>query len=80
MMTGLCNWMNGREGQIIMGVATLVGGLHMVLSESQPVLGMLNIGGLTVMGKSIGVQQVIGAVLTVGGACWVYDWCCSSEM
>ncbi len=77
MLQRMCDWTNSRNGQIVMGVATLVGGLHLFFSESQPVLGMLDIGGITLMGKEIGVQQVLGVVLSIGGACYVWDYFCA---
>jgi hypothetical protein len=43
----------------------------MVASENQPVLGMLNLGGVSFAGKEIGVQTVLGAALVVCGGCCI---------
>ena len=34
MLQRLCDWTNSRDGQIVLGVATLVGGLHLLLTAS----------------------------------------------
>jgi hypothetical protein len=67
MFDKLCNWMNA-QGTLV-AVATVVGGLHLMLSANQPVLGMLDLPVLTFMGKDIGVQWVLGTFLTVAGLC-----------
>ena len=70
MINGICNWMNGHT--TLVGVATLVGGLHMVMTQNQPVLGMLDIpaikGGMLLNSTTIGGSLVIvGVVTAVGG-------------
>ena len=47
----------------------VVGGLHMTLSENQPVLGRIDLPTFTLMGKDVGVQTVLGLGLAVCGTC-----------
>jgi len=74
MMQGLCDWTQSKEGNAVCGVLMLVGGLHMMFSEQQPVLGMLDLGSITIMGKEVGVQTVLGLALVVcAGGCLMAD-------
>ena len=63
MFAKVCSWFNGQK--TLVGVATLIGGLHMIATESQPVLGVLDIPAITLMGKEIGVQTILGGFLTL---------------
>tara|TARA_R110000751_G_scaffold55545_3_gene119080 strand:- start:287 stop:502 length:216 start_codon:yes stop_codon:yes gene_type:complete len=67
MFAKVCSWFNGQK--TLVGVATLIGGLHLVATDSQPVLGVLDIPAITLMGKEIGVQTILGGFLTLAGAC-----------
>jgi hypothetical protein len=67
MFAKVCSWFNGQK--TLVGVATLIGGLHLIATESQPVLGVLDIPAITLMGKEIGVQTILGGFLTLAGAC-----------
>ena len=67
MLAKVCSWFNGQK--TLVGVATLIGGLHLIATESQPVLGVLDIPAITLMGKEIGVQTILGGFLTLAGAC-----------
>ena len=67
MFAKVCSWFNGQK--TLVGVATLIGGLHLIATESQPVLGVLDIPAITLMGKEIGVQTILGGLLTLAGAC-----------
>jgi hypothetical protein len=67
MFDKMCSWFNGQK--TLVGVATLIGGLHMIATDSQPVLGLLNLPEITLMKKSVGVQTVLGGFLTLAGAC-----------
>ena len=67
MFAKVCSWFNGQK--TLVGVATLIGGLHMIATDSQPVLGVLDIPAITLMGKEIGVQTILGGFLTLAGAC-----------
>ena len=67
MIDGLCNYLANGNGKMGVAVLTAVGGLHMALSESQPVLGMFD-------APSFGwfsVQHSLGLVLAVSGLCCV---------
>ena len=67
MFAKVCSWFNGQK--TLVGVATLIGGLHLIATESQPVIGVLDIPAITLMGKEIGVQTILGGLLTLAGAC-----------
>jgi len=70
MMQKLCDWTESKNGAAVCGVLMLVGGLHMMFSDAQPVLGMLDLGSLTFMGRDIGVQTVLGLALVLcAGGC-----------
>ena len=43
MMNKLCNGIETKNGKMLCAVLTTVGGLHLALTESQPVLGMLDL-------------------------------------
>jgi hypothetical protein len=42
MMNKLCNWTKTGRGQMIVAVAATVGGLHLITTPPQKVLGVLN--------------------------------------
>lgn len=80
MLNKLCIWTNSRDGQLVLGIATLVGGLHLIMTEPQPLLSFIPWNPtITVMGKELGAQTLVGMVLTVAGGCWVWDFCCADE-
>ena len=65
MMKKLCNTVADKK--MLCAVLTTVGGLHMALTESQPVLGIIDV-------PSIGwfsVQHTLGLALVVCGGCCV---------
>lgn len=69
MMKNLCNTVADKKlfGLNICAALTVVGGLHLALTESQPVLGMFDV-------PSIGwfsVQHTLGLVLVGCGACCI---------
>lgn len=64
---GICNTVANKKKTC--AVLSLVGGLHMALSENQPVLGMIDLPTVTLMGKTVGVQTVLGLGLAVCGGC-----------
>jgi len=72
MMKNICNTV-ANQRMLCAGLAT-VGGLHMALSENQPVLGMLDLPTLNLMGKDVGVQTVLGVGLVVCGGCSIISW------
>lgn len=64
-MKGICKTVADKK--MLCAVLTTVGGLHMALTESQPVLGMIDapsIGWLS-------VQHALGLALVVCGGCCV---------
>ena len=71
MMNKMCNWMTTEKGKMLCAVASTVGGLHLLLTPAQKVLGFLPAFEITipVIGKQAGAQQLVGAVLTVCGVC-----------
>jgi len=65
MIKNICNTV--ADKRMLCAVLTTVGGLHMALTESQPVLGMLDL-------PSVGwfsVQHTLGVALVACGACCV---------
>ena len=66
MINGICKTV--ADKQMLCAILTTVGGLHMALTDTQPVLGMLDI-------PSIGwfsVQHTLGlALVACGGCCLV---------
>lgn len=64
---GICNTVANKKKTC--AFLSLVGGLHMALSENQPVLGRIDLPTVTVMGKDVGVQTVLGLGLAVCGGC-----------
>ncbi len=66
-MKGLCNTVANKKRTC--AVLMVVGGLHMTLSENQPVLGRIDLPSITLMGKDVGVQTVLGLGLAVCGTC-----------
>lgn len=67
-MKGICNTVANKKKTC--AFLMVVGGLHMTLSENQPVLGMIDLPTFfTVRGKDVGVQTVLGLGLAVCGTC-----------
>jgi hypothetical protein len=77
MIAQLCDWTEDRTGQMIVGGVAVIAGAHLFLTANQSVLGFLDLSGLSfsIMGKEIGVQQVVGLATLVAGAC-VLGACC----
>lgn len=67
MMNKLCNWSESKNGQYVTGIAALVGGLHLMATDAQPVLGFLPAFSVDFAGRTIGAQQIVGAVVVVTG-------------
>jgi len=75
MMNKLCNWTKTGRGQMIVAVAATVGGLHLLATPPQKVLGILPAFSMDVAGREVGAQQIVGAVVTVSGLC-LLGACC----
>ena len=77
MLAQLCDWTETKNGMTIVGGVAVVAGAHLFLTANQPVLGFLDLSGLsfTLMGKEIGVQQVVGIAALVSGACLIGACC-----
>lgn len=69
MFNKMCNYMNTGQGKMVCAVAMTVGGLHLLLTAPQPVLGLLPAFDFSLMGRTIGAQQVVGAVVLTCGVC-----------
>lgn len=66
-MKGICNTVANKKKTC--AFLMVVGGLHMTLSENQPVLGMIDLPTKSLMGKAVGVQTVLGLGLALCGTC-----------
>jgi len=75
MMNKLCNWTQTGRGQMIVAVAATVGGLHLITTPPQKVLGVLPAFSMDVMGREVGAQQLVGAAVTISGLC-LLGACC----
>jgi hypothetical protein len=75
MMNKLCDWTQTDTGSLICSITAAVGGLHLLLTAPQPVLSFLPKFSTTFMGREVGAQQLVGAVLTVCGIC-AFGACC----
>tara|TARA_R110000751_G_scaffold124493_3_gene225696 strand:+ start:995 stop:1249 length:255 start_codon:yes stop_codon:yes gene_type:complete len=69
MMNKLCDWTKTDTGSLICSITATIGGLHLLLTAPQPVLNFLPAFSFSVMGREVGAQQVVGAVLTLCGVC-----------
>tara|TARA_B100001287_G_scaffold275898_1_gene284950 strand:- start:1562 stop:1804 length:243 start_codon:yes stop_codon:yes gene_type:complete len=67
MMDKLCSMIETKNGKMLCAVLTTVGGLHMALSESQPVLGRIDLPSF----GWFSVQHILGSALVVCGACCI---------
>jgi hypothetical protein len=65
MIKNICNTV--ADKRMLCAVLTTVGGLHMALTESQPVLGMLDLPSVV----CFSVQHTLGLALVVCGGCCV---------
>ncbi len=67
MFDKICNTVANQK--MLCAVLTTVGGLHLAMTESQPVLGMFNLPSF----GWFSVQHTLGLALTVCGACCLVD-------
>ena len=75
MIAKLCDWTETSGGAMLCSVVATRGGLHLLLTAPQPVLNFLPKFSTTFMGREVGAQQLVGAVLTVCGLC-AFGACC----
>ena len=68
-MNKLCDWTKTNTVSLICSITATIGGLHLLLTAPQPVLNFLPAFSFSVMGRQVGAQQVVGAVLTLCGVC-----------
>lgn len=76
MFDRMCMYFSGRNGQCLVGALAAVGGLHLIMTPPQKVLGILPAFEMSlpsmiplIGGRSFGAQQVVGAGLVLSGAC-----------
>ena len=67
MFDKICNTVANQK--MLCAVLTTVGGLHLAMTESQPVLGKFNLPSF----GWFSVQHTLGLALTVCGACCLVD-------
>jgi len=75
MLKGLCSWTESKNGMMICATVATVGGLHLLATPPQNVLGILPAFEFTVGGRDVGAQQVVGAALLICGACGLGAFC-----
>jgi len=75
MLAKMCDWTETSKGSLICSLVATVGGLHLLLTPPQKVLGLLPAFSTTIMGRTIGAQQLVGLTLTVCGLC-AFGACC----
>ena len=67
MFDKICNTVANQK--MLCAVLTTVGGLHLAMTESQPVLGMFNLPSI----GWLSVQHGLGVALTVCGVCCIIE-------
>jgi len=65
----MCYWMSGKKGQCLIGALSVVGGLHLILTPAQKVLGFLPKFSMELGGMEVGAQQLVGIGLLASGVC-----------
>lgn len=68
-MDRMCYYFSGKQGQCVAGALGVVGGLHLILTQAQPVLGFLPAFSMTIGSMTVGAQQLVGVGLLISGAC-----------
>ena len=76
MLNRMCMFFDNRKGQCLVGGLAAVGGLHLIMTSPQKVLGILPAFEMSVPsmipivgGKTVGAQQAVGAGLLLSGVC-----------
>jgi len=68
MIDKICNTVANQT--MLCAVLTTVGGLHLAMTDSQPVLGMFNLPSF----GWFSVQHTLGLALTVCGGCCIIEF------
>ena len=69
MIDKYCEWTQNKNGKLICATLSTVGGLHLLMTAPQPVLGFLPSFSFNVMGREVGAQQIVGIGLLTCGVC-----------
>tara|TARA_R110000803_G_scaffold40061_7_gene86263 strand:- start:593 stop:835 length:243 start_codon:yes stop_codon:yes gene_type:complete len=69
MFNKMCYYFSGQTGQCLVGALGVVGGLHLLLSAAQPVLGFLPSFSMSVGSMTVGAQQLLGLGLLISSVC-----------
>lgn len=75
MLKSLCTWTDNKNGKIICATVATVGGLHLLATPPQKVLGLLPAFNFELVGREMGAQQIVGAALTLCGLCGLGACC-----
>lgn len=75
MLAKMCNWTTTGRGSVICSLAATVGGLHLLLTPPQKVLGFLPAFSFSVFGREVGAQQLVGITVLTCGLC-AFTACC----
>ncbi len=75
MLKQLCSWTESQGGMIICASVATIGGLHLMFTPPQKVLGILPAFTYEVGGREYGAQQWVGAALTICGLCGLGACC-----
>lgn len=75
MLKGLCSWTESKNGMMICATVATIGGLHLIATPPQKVLGILPAFETEVGGRTVGAQQVVGGLLLLCGVCGIGACC-----
>jgi len=79
MINRLCDWTEGRNGQMILAGTLALIGIHQFDFHSEwPIVGYFSnskFGSMTLPVLGVTPLQVLGAVATVGGVCLLTSCC-----
>jgi hypothetical protein len=75
MLKGLCSWTESKNGMMICATVATVGGLHLLATPPQKVLGILPAFEMDVGGRTVGAQQAVGGLLLLCGVCGIGACC-----
>ena len=75
MLKELCSWTKTNNGMMICATVATVGGLHLIATPPQKVLGFLPAFEMDIGGRTVGAQQAVGAALLLCGVCGIGACC-----